>query len=101
MAFIHSFLSLSRETPRMVKFLFLKWLKVLTTLGFSILHGLHQLAQKSTSKYFPRKEEIFLISPFVSGNARSGAGLPTQRFSFVSYAFCLFCISACWACWIS
>src|SRR5437867_12061148 len=41
-------LSLSSDTPSMVKFLSLYLLYAATTLGFSFLHGTHQLAQKST-----------------------------------------------------
>src|SRR5580692_1447763 len=53
-AFCHSPLSLSSDTPRMAKFfLFLNSLWTFTTLGFSALQGPHQLAQKSTSTYFP------------------------------------------------
>src|SRR5687767_714041 len=62
----------------MVKFLFLKLLYAFTTLGFSALHGLHQLAQKSTSTYLPRKELSFTSFPSVSGNTISGAVFPTR-----------------------
>src|ERR1700730_6584030 len=98
MACNQSVLSLSNETPRIVKFLFLNLLNAITTFGFSILQGLHQLAQKSTSKYFPLNEDIFLTCPFVSGKARSGAIFPTQRLSLVAYSFCFFCLSVAWAC---
>ena len=64
----------------MVKFLLRKLLKAFTTLGFSILHGLHQLAQKSTSTYFPRNEERAILFPLTSGITISGAFLPTHKF---------------------
>src|SRR5258705_13774764 len=62
----------------MVKFLFLNLLYAATTLGFSMRQGLHQLAQKSTNTYFPRKELSFISFPFTSGMAISGASFPTQ-----------------------
>src|SRR5690349_18089692 len=87
MACSHWPLSLSSETPRTVKFFALNSLNAITTLGFSCLQGIHQLAQKSTNKYFPRKDDIFLICPFASGKARSGAILPTHKLAFASYSF--------------
>src|SRR5690349_10927521 len=56
-AFNQGSFSLSSDTPKTVKFLLLNFLKVFTTFGFSIRQGRHQLAQKSTSTYLPRKEE--------------------------------------------
>src|SRR6478672_4370104 len=66
MASTHAGFAWSSDTPSTVKLLFLNLLYAATTFGFSILQGLHQLAQKSTSTYFPRKEEIFTIFPEVS-----------------------------------
>src|SRR5689334_12689811 len=66
-------LFLSRDTPRIVKFLSLNWLYAFTTFGFSCLHGPHQLAQKSTNTYFPLKEERDTGVPVVSGSVKSGA----------------------------
>src|SRR5439155_349318 len=74
-AFSHSDFSLSRETPSIVKFLFLYFLYAATTLGFSSLHGPHQLAQKSTNTYLPFNELNENILPSVSGIVISGAGI--------------------------
>src|SRR4051812_35090618 len=68
---------LSRETPRIVKFLSLNLLKALTTFGFSLRQGPHQLAQKSTSTYFPRSELSDICFPVGSGIEISGAMEPT------------------------
>src|SRR6476661_1831760 len=73
MAFIHAFLSWSRDTPRMVKFLSRNWLKAATTFGFPCRQGTHQLAQKSISTYLPRKEESATGLPVVSCRLNSGA----------------------------
>src|SRR6188472_1916854 len=70
----------SSETPSIVKFLFLNCLNACTTLGFSLLHGPHQLAQKSTSTYLPRKELSFTVLSSVSRKEISGAGFPTHNF---------------------
>src|SRR6476661_5063455 len=48
-------------------------------LGFSCLHGPHQLAQKSTSTYLPLKDDSETSLPLASGIVRSGAGLPTHE----------------------
>src|SRR6185312_12689578 len=72
--------SLSRDTPRIAKFFPLNSWYAFTTLGFSARQGPHQLAQKSTSRYLPRKEEIEMDLPLASGSVRSGACLPTQLF---------------------
>lgn len=48
----HFCFSLSSETPNMVKFLSLKAAKLLTRLGFSARHGLHQLAQNLPAHIF-------------------------------------------------
>src|SRR5678810_598206 len=52
-------------------------LNACTTFGFSLLHGPHQLAQKSTSTYLPRNELSVTVLPSVSGKEISGAGFPT------------------------
>src|SRR6476660_3062760 len=74
--------SWSSETPNTVKFLSLNWLYAFTTFGFSMRHGLHQLAQKSTSTYFPLKEANDTGLPFTSGCINSGA------FLIVAAGFC-------------
>src|SRR6476620_6632564 len=66
MASIHGFFALSNETPSTVKFLFLYLLNAATTFGFSWRHGPHQLAQKSTSTYFPFNDERLRLLPAVS-----------------------------------
>src|SRR4249919_1626970 len=68
----------SSETPSIAKFLFLNCLNACTTLGFSLLHGPHQLAQKSTSTYLPRNELSLTVLPSVSGKEISGAVFPTH-----------------------
>src|SRR6476469_3221085 len=78
MALSQADFSLSSDTPRMVKFFVLNRLNALTTLGFSWRQGPHQLAQKSTSKYLPRKDEMEMVSPVTPGKRSSGAGLPTN-----------------------
>src|SRR5579871_153922 len=75
----HESLSLSRDTPSIAKFLSLNSPKAFTTFGFSALHGPHQLAQKSTSTYFPLKEANEIIFPSASGKFNSGACCPTHE----------------------
>src|SRR5690606_31400445 len=79
MAATQSSLFLSKETPNTSNPLLLYLLYILTTLGFSILHGLHQAAQKSMSTYFPLKEDRAIVSPSGLGNAISGAISPTAK----------------------
>src|SRR6478609_8026461 len=76
-AFIHESRDLSREIPRTVKFLSLNLLNATTTFGFSIRHGLHQLAQKSSKTYLPRKEASDTGFPVVSFWVNSIAFVPT------------------------
>src|ERR1044072_3346061 len=73
MAFSHCLLSWSRDTPKMVKFLLLNVFHAATTFGFSSLHGLHQLAQKSTRTYFHFSDERESGFPLVSGRLKSAA----------------------------
>src|SRR4030095_4603809 len=65
-ALIHGSLARSSETPSTVKFFVLNFSYALTTFGFSMRHGLHQLAQKSTSTNLPRKEDNATVFPSVS-----------------------------------
>src|SRR5690606_7683095 len=81
-AFSHASLVWSSETPRIVKFLSLNLLYAATRWGFSIRQGRHQLAQKSTSTYFPFKELSAKGLPLISGNTKSGACFPTQLLFF-------------------
>src|SRR5688572_26342597 len=83
---------LSRDTPSTVKFFDLNLLKLLTTLGFSVRHGPHQLAQKSTNTYLPLNELSETGLPLGSGNEKSGASLPTRLAAaiFASSSFILF-----------
>src|ERR1700761_7702820 len=73
MAPFHRLLSESSEMLNTVKPLSLYLLYAATTFGFSPRHGPHQLAQKSTSTYLPRKEESDTILPLVSGRLKSCA----------------------------
>src|SRR5580704_11529869 len=79
MAFFQESLSLSRETPRIVKFFVLNSLNAFTTFGFSILQGPHQLAQKSISTNFPLKELMETSFPFTSCITSSGTVLPIHE----------------------
>src|SRR5450432_3023307 len=79
MAFFQASLSLSSETPSMVKFFPLNSLYAFTTFGFSIRQGPHQLAQKSMSTYLPLKEEIEMSFPFGSAITSSGTVLPIHE----------------------
>jgi len=47
-------------------------------LGFSILQGLHQLAQKSTNTYLPFNEDNEMSFPSGAFNAKSGACFPIK-----------------------
>ena len=68
---------LSSDTPSTVKFLGLNFLKFATTFGFSWRQGPHQLAQKSSNTYLPRKEDSETGLPDVSACVKSIAILPT------------------------
>src|SRR5215467_2448548 len=91
MAFFHESLSLSSDTPSIVKFFDLKSLYAFTTFGFSMRHGPHQLAQKSINRYLPRKELMEISFPFTSCIIRSGTVLPTHE---SPDADC--CAGCCW-----
>src|SRR5687767_4123417 len=78
MAFSQGSFCLSRETPSTVKFLSRNRLYASTTVGFSLRHGPHQLAQKSTRTYLPRNELRLTSLPSVSGKEISGACLPVN-----------------------
>src|SRR4051812_8351321 len=61
----------------MVKFLSLNLLYTFTTFGFSRRQGLHQLAQKSSKRYSPLKDERETGLPFISFCVKSRACVPT------------------------
>src|SRR5436190_2786792 len=76
-AFTHASFVWSRDTPKTVKFLAFNLLYTFTTFGFSILHVLHQLAQKSSNTYLPLKEESLTGLPSTSFCVKSKASVPT------------------------
>src|SRR5829696_2741015 len=76
-ACIHDSFLRSSDTPSIVKFLFLNFSWAATTLGFSMRQGPHQLAQKSTSTYFPRNDDSETGLPAVSFCVKSMACVPT------------------------
>src|SRR5262245_32092914 len=86
MASSHFALLLSSETPRMARPLGWYILYAFTTLGFSARQGPHQLAQKSTSTYFPLKEARETGLPFISFCTKAGAVCPVSVRSALSYA---------------
>src|SRR6187402_2335239 len=68
------------DTLRIVKWPPLYLLYTATTFGFSIRHGPHHDAQKSSSTYLPRKSESFTTFPSTSGSEKSIAMAPTDVF---------------------
>src|SRR6185312_15673322 len=66
----------SSDTPMIVKFLSLNLLKAFTTFGFSLRHGPHHDAQKSTKTYLPRNDSKLTVLPAVSASAKTGAISP-------------------------
>jgi hypothetical protein len=54
----------------------------LTTEGIAILHGRHQLAQKSNSTTLPFREDKLMMLSLESGKEISGAACPTFTCAF-------------------
>ena len=46
--------------------------------GNDMIHGPHQVAQKSRTTTFPRNSESFIFFPSKSTNVKSGASAPTE-----------------------
>src|ERR1700684_207020 len=68
----------SMDTPRILNPLSLYAWYAFTTFGLSARQGPHQLAQKSTITYLPRKSCRDTGRPAVSGSVKSGAMAPTE-----------------------